>query len=72
MKLSDWQDKESRPTTPGLYQRDIALAPNSYSYFDGNVWYVFGYSKKEALKVYLYNEVSTIQDDFKWRGVIDD
>lgn len=80
--ISDWQDGHTLPQFPGLYQRQFSVVPGTlfkpkdddrnYHYFDGEKWYVYGWSKENAMFEYRKRNADEAGKYLHapWRGVI--
>lgn len=71
MKISEWQNGDTVPEIPGIYQRYIYEGIN-YSYWDGEYWYVSGHTIKAAKQNYVKDKWRLYRPVlFRWRGVIE-
>lgn len=71
MKISEWQNWDTVPEVPGIYQRKITPdGKPRYAYWDGEYWYVSGRTIVSAKRHYVKDMwISTLPRP--WRGVIE-
>lgn len=82
-EVSDWQDGKTLPQFPGLYQRQFSIMEGSifdaeddeknYHYFDGEVWYIYGVNRKDAMREFERgaDDRSDKYSHAPWRGLVD-
>jgi hypothetical protein len=63
-KLTDWFSGRTKPSVPGVYQRQLGMEVK-WAFWDGNQWMRFESSAKAA----AVQTVSTCYRNLRWRGL---
>ncbi len=62
--LTDWFPATTRPASPGVYERQVRLAP--YSYWDGEQWNMSAQTPRRAAAFF---GCASLKQDASWRGL---
>lgn len=62
--VTPWFEPGTRPARPGVYERQVRLAP--YSYWNGRWWSL---SSQTAETAWLNRGLESLRQDARWRGL---
>ncbi|MEY5100810.1 MAG: hypothetical protein RJA36_3529 [Pseudomonadota bacterium] len=62
--VTAWFEPGTKPARPGVYERQVHLAP--YSYWNGLVW---GMSSQTPARALFNRHVESLHQDARWRGL---
>jgi hypothetical protein len=62
--VTAWFEPTAQPARPGVYERQVRLAP--YSYWDGLAW---GMSSQTPATAARNRRVESLRQDARWRGL---
>lgn len=62
--VTAWLEPTMPPARPGVYERQVRLAP--YSYWNGLVW---GMSSQTPANAVRNRHIESLRQDARWRGL---
>lgn len=65
LPVTPWFSAGTPPARPGVYERQVRLAP--YSYWDGARW---GMSSQTIITAMLNRRLESLTQDARWRGLL--
>jgi hypothetical protein len=63
--VTPWFEPGTKPARPGVYERQVRLAP--YSYWNGLVW---GMSSETPANALRNRHIESLRQEARWRGVL--
>lgn len=64
MAVTAWFEPGTKPARPGVYERQVRLAP--YSYWNGLVW---GMSSQTPANAMRNRHIESLRQEARWRGL---